>query len=277
MTSKNIIIANWKMNSSFDKAQTWIDNLNKKLTKSSQILPEIVLCPPSIMIDYVDGLLIEGELEQIEKLHKNVEEIEEKELEKLIAKIRQIKLGGQDCSIYENGAFTGDISAFFLKEVGAKYVILGHSERRQHNFESDDVVAEKIIQATKQNLVPILCVGESKEKRQNNNYQDFINNQLKNSLPKNTKIDDLIIAYEPIWSIGSGKTPTTNQIAEIAELITKNISHNKNIKNFRVIYGGSVNSKNAQEILQTQSIKGLLVGGASLEEDEFFNILNCNV
>ena len=272
--TKNIIIANWKMNISFDEAQNWLENIDKKLRKVPQNLPEIVLCPPSIMIEYIDGFFMENEFEAIEKLQQNIDEIKEAEIEKLSDKIRLIKLGGQDCSFEDKGAFTGDISATMLKDAGAKYVILGHSERRQHYLESDQIIAKKIICAKKQNLVPILCVGESKEKRDQGDYQEFIINQLKNSLPKDIKIKDLVIAYEPIWSIGSGIIPTTKEIEEIATLITKKIKNNNNISNFKVVYGGSVGNNNSKEILAINNINGLLVGGASLKPEEFFKILS---
>jgi triosephosphate isomerase (TIM) len=273
--NKKIIIANWKMNNSFDEAQIWVENLSQKLLgKNPQTLPEIVLCPPSIMIDYIDGLMIENEFEEIEKLHKDVEQIEERELEKLIASLRLIKLGGQDCHGQDQGAFTGEISAKMLKDCGGWYVILGHSERRQHCGESDAMVAEKIIAAVKQNLVPILCVGESKEQREQGVYRDFIVGQLQNSLPKYLKIPRLIVAYEPLWSIGSGVMPTITEIEEIADLIKAELSKNKNIAKLQINYGGSVNGENSGEILVAKNIDGLLVGGASLDAREFLKIIS---
>ncbi len=272
--NKKIIIANWKMNSSFDEAQIWIENLSQKLIgKNVQTLPEIVLCPPSIMIDYIDGLLIENEFEEIEKMHSDVEQIEEKELEKLIASLRLIKLGGQDCHHNDKGAFTGEISAKMLKDCGGWYVILGHSERRQHCKETDQIIAQKISAAVKENLVPILCVGESKKQREQGVYKDFIINQIENSLPQNLLIKRLIVAYEPIWSIGSGVTPTIAEIEEIADLIKQELQQRKNISEFQILYGGSVNSENSGEILNTKNINGLLVGGASLDDREFFKII----
>lgn len=275
--NKKTIIANWKMNSSFDQAQAWTHKLTKKITAAiaaKHSLPEIILCPPSIMIDYIDGLLMENEFAQIEKIHHDIEAIEEKELEKLIAQTRVIKLGGQDCYTEEQGAFTGDISARMLKDAGAWYVIVGHSERRTHHLESDDIIAKKITRAVAENLIPILCVGEAKTLRDSNIYAEFITNQLINSLPKNLEINNLIIAYEPIWSIGTGLTPTIAQIEEIAALIKTTVSKNHHIKNFKIIYGGSIKKDNAAEILVAKNIDGLLVGGASLDVEEFFKIIN---
>jgi len=272
---QKIIIANWKMNSSFDEAQIWVENLSQKLLgKNPQTLPKIVLCPPSIMIDYIDGLMIENEFEEIEKLHKDVDQIEEKELEKLIASLRLINLGGQDCHQQDKGAFTGEISAKMLKDCGAWYVILGHSERRQHCGETNQIVAQKITIAVKEDLVPILCVGESKEQRDGGEFDEFIVNQLQNSIPKNVEIKKLIVAYEPLWSIGSGVTPTIAQIEEIANLINQELQKYNNISEVKVIYGGSANGENSGEILLAKNISGLLVGGASLDAGEFFKIIS---
>lgn len=263
------------MNSSFDEAQIWVENLSQKLIgKDAKKLPEIVLCPPSIMIDYIDGLLIENEFEEIEKMHSNVEQISEPELEKLIASLRLIKLGAQDCHHNDKGAFTGEISAKMLKDCGGWYVILGHSERREYCKETDQIVAQKITAAVKENLVPILCVGESKTQREQGVYKDFIINQIKNSLPQNLQIKRLVVAYEPVWSIGSGVTPTVVEIEEIADLIKKELQQKQNISEFQIIYGGSVNDENSQEILNAKNIDGLLVGGASLDDKEFFRIIS---
>jgi len=271
---KKIIIANWKMNSSFDEAQIWVENLTHKLMrKNLKTLPEIVLCPPSIMIDYIDGLFIEKELEEIEKIHDKVEHISETELEKLIAQLRMIKLGGQDCSAHNKGAFTGDISAKMLKDSGAWYVILGHSERRRHHNEPDQLIAQKTSAAIKHNLTPIICVGESKLQRESGEFNNFIINQLQNSLPKDLQIAKLIVAYEPLWSIGSGLTPTIHQIEEVAMMIKKELNKNKNIAEFKIVYGGSVNQDNAEDILHSKNIGGLLVGGASLLVKDFSDII----
>lgn len=271
-----IIIANWKMNGSFDEAQNWIEKFSKKIAQRELFkkpFPKIVVCPPAIMIDYIDGLLMEKEFEKIETLQKNnVEDIDEAELEKMVANLRKVEIGGQDCAREEKGAFTGDVSAFMLKDAGCEYVILGHSERRQYHSESNEIVAQKISQAIAHNLTPILCIGEARESREKKQYADFICKQLENSLPENLKIRNLVIAYEPIWSIGTGLVPTVAEIEEVANLIKNEIAKNKNIGSLKVIYGGSVKKENAGEILNTKNIDGLLVGGASLVADDFFAI-----
>jgi triosephosphate isomerase len=269
---RKIIIANWKMNSSFDELPIWIEDFSERIMHKKTI-PEIVLCPPAIMLDYADELLMEDELNEIEKLHGNVENIDHEDLEEMVAKLRIVKLGGQDCGVEAYGSFTGNISAKMLKDCGAYYVILGHSERRQFQFESNDIVAKKVAEAVKQDLIPIICVGESKEQREEGLFADFITKQLENSIPKDLIINRLVVAYEPIWSIGSGDLPTIAEIEEVSSLIRTEVLKNKNIKHFKVAYGGSVNSKNSGEILKAKDIDGLLVGGASLNAEEFFKII----
>ncbi|MFT6077928.1 MAG: triosephosphate isomerase [Myxococcota bacterium] len=270
--NKKVIIANWKMNSSFDELPVWIENFSKEIIKQKS-LSEIILCPPAIMLDYADEILMENELNEIEKLHGDVEKMKEEDLEEMIAKLRIIKLGGQDCGAEDKGAFTGDISAKMLKDCGAYYVILGHSERRQFHLETNELIAKKVATSVKQDLIPILCVGESKEKRDSGEFADFIIAQVQNSIPQDLEINKLVLAYEPIWSIGSGVLPTISQIEEVATLIKEELLKNTKIKHFKIAYGGSVNSKNSGEILTAKNIDGLLVGGASLDADEFLGIV----
>jgi triosephosphate isomerase len=162
-----------------------------------------------------------------------------------------------------------------LKDCGGKFVILGHSECRKYACDTDEIVNKKIKMALGQKLTPIFCIGESQELRQKNNYFDFIKNQIENGIPKNTNIKELIIAYEPVWSIGTGIVPSIAQIEEMAEFIKKTITENKDlkIKNYQILYGGSTNKENSKEIINAKNIDGLLVGGASLNADEFFEII----
>ncbi len=277
--TKNIIIANWKMNQSFDEAEKWLNEFGDVMAKSVT-LPDVVLCPPVILMDYIDELLLSDELDILQEKDKNIEELEEKELEILTAGIRVLNLGGQDCAIEQEGAFTGDISAKMLKDAGCNYVIIGHSERRRHHFENNEIVRKKALAALDQELLPILCIGESLELRQNGNYLNFIKEQIENSIPKDTDVNDLVIAYEPVWSIGTGKVPSISDISEVADFIWQEISGNKDfakIKNFRIVYGGSVTLDNSKEILEINNIAGLLIGGASLKADIFANIVNLSV
>lgn len=268
--NKNIIIANFKMNQSFDDVETWLKSFNDAI-EDAENLPKIVVCPPAILIDYMDELMLINELEILENKEDNLDELEEDELEKLTSEIRKIHLGGQDCHFEENGAFTGDISAKMLVDAGCKYVILGHSERRKYHLETDEIVNKKITAALKNKLIPILCVGESLEIREEKKYLDFVKKQINNSIPKNIEIENLIIAYEPIWSIGTGKVPTTAEIGEMADFIKSEIENNSEFKinNFQIIYGGSTNAENTKEIMSVKNISGMLVGGSSLKAAEF--------
>jgi triosephosphate isomerase len=175
-----------------------------------------------------------------------------------------IKLGAQNLYFEEEGAYTGEISAMMLKSVGCEYVIVGHSERRQIFGEDDEFLNKKLKSALSHSLVPILCVGESLSQRQNNETFKVIENQLVKDLQD---IDgSVIIAYEPIWAIGSGKVASPEQIFVVHEFIKKFIDT-------KVLYGGSVNPQNAQELSSIDNVDGFLVGGASLDPQKFFSIV----
>ena len=265
-----IIIANWKMNNSFDYSEYWIEKVRENLNNTKY---KIILSPPTIMIDHIDELLLDKELEKMEKMNTDIENISEAEIEKISLGIRDISIAGQDCHYRDSGAFTGDVSPKLLAEAGCQYVIIGHSERRKYHHESDKVILEKVKNALKNNLIPILCIGESDEIRSNLGHIEFIKNQLQNNLAHDININNIIIAYEPIWSIGTGKVPTDQQIAEISEYIKCYIGDNfPNIKNFNILYGGSVNENNAH-IVNIPNIDGFLIGGASVLAEDFIKIL----
>ncbi|MDA9231417.1 triose-phosphate isomerase [Rickettsiales bacterium] len=272
--TKKIIIANWKMNKSFDDVEPWLFDFKNNIKNNSNI-SDIVLCPPAILLDYIDELLLSEELDILQEKGKNIDDLSEDELEKLTSGLRVLNLGGQDCAANEEGAFTGDISAKMLKDAGCKYVIIGHSERRQYHSEDNSLINSKSLTALNQGLKPIICIGESLQLRQEGKYLDFIKEQIHHSIPKDIDIKDLIIAYEPIWSIGTGKIPSISDIAEVVDSIYNDISQNEEfsrVKNIRILYGGSVNLDNSAEILAINNISGLLVGGASLKGDIFAKI-----
>lgn len=259
------------MNSSFEYAEYWLEKILNHIKDNKY---KIILSPPAIMIDHIDEILMNYELEKLEATIDDVEGTSEEELEKLMSEIRNISISGQDCHYQQQGAFTGDISAKMLYESGCEYVIIGHSERRQYHFESDEIILKKLQAALTENLTPILCIGENLEVRENVSHIEFIKNQLENNIPKNQEIANLIIAYEPIWSIGTGKIPTDNEIAEISKYIKNYLSNNfKNVKNYQILYGGSVKAANAH-IANIENIDGFLVGGASIEAESFIEILN---
>ncbi len=188
-----------------------------------------------------------------------------------------IKIGAQDCHSQSEGAHTGDVSAAMLKDAGATHVILGHSERRADHGEKDETVRAKTSAALAHGLVPIVCIGETLEERESGSTLSVISAQLTGSLPDDAAPDQLIIAYEPIWAIGTGLTPTTDQIAEAhahmrAEL-GKRFGPDEADK-FRLLYGGSVKPANAADIFAVADVDGALVGGASLQASDFSPIIS---
>ena len=275
-----IIVANWKMNHGFEEVDEWIEAFYKVYSKNltSEKLVEIVLCPPSVLLDYIDSELIEDGfhfLEYVaEKQGRTAEDFEAEEISKYIYEARPLKLGAQDCGFEESGQFTGDISVKLLLEVNCEYVIVGHSERRKNQQETNEIIAKKALIASKNNIIPIICVGESKEIRDQNKHFEFVKEQLIKSVPL-VKSDKIIVAYEPIWAIGTGETAQMSQIEEMVKFIYEVYQSEvaQFVGEFLVIYGGSVNSENSSQILNIKGVEGLLVGKASLNVEEFAKIL----
>lgn len=179
-----------------------------------------------------------------------------------------IQLGAQDCHAEVSGAYTGEISAHMLREAGASHVILGHSERRDAFDESDDDVAEKAEAAYDSGLIAIICVGESLSERDSGNTLDVIRTSLAASVPDAATPQTTIIAYEPIWAIGTGRTPTLEQIAEVHDFIHTTLQSRFGAT-FRILYGGSMKPGNAADICALPHVSGGLIGGASLSPDDF--------
>ncbi len=275
-----IIAANWKMNHSFEEADIWLQAFanNSAGKKADLENSEIVLCPPVFMIDYIDSELMEAGFQKLETImkyqNKDVTQLSEEEITQVIFSERLIQLGAQDCHFETAGSFTGDVSAASLKKIGCEYVILGHSERRAGHFETDEIVAKKVKAALEQNLIPIICVGESKETRDQNQHLAFVYEQIINSVPRGVQFEKLVIAYEPIWSIGTGLVPTKAQIAEMTNLIKKIFDEKFTgvAEQYFTLYGGSVTAQNSAEILAIENVSGLLVGKASLDAEEFLKI-----
>ena len=240
MTKNTLIVSNWKMNLNLINTKKLISKL-KSLKISKNI--KNIICPQHLLIPHVSGLI----------------------------KSSKIILGAQDCHFEEKGSFTGDSSILLIKEFGCKYVILGHSERRDYHKEKNLDVRKKIKIAIENNIIPIVCVGESFLLRKNKSYLKFIYKQLDECVPK--KMRQLVIAYEPIWAIGSGLTPSIEDIKEVKENCKKFLKTNKKIDNINFLYGGSVNSQNFLEIKDKCKVDGALIGVASLLEKEITNIL----
>ena len=246
MARTPIIAANWKMNKSIGEAVSYIKEL-KGLVKNTKD-KEIVICPPFTALSAVSAEL----------------------------KASEIRLGAQNLFHEESGAFTGEISPLMLKETNCKYVILGHSERRKYFNETDEIVNKKIKIALKNKLIPILCIGETLEQRKANKTKEIIKKQFENSL-KNIKSDKLVIAYEPVWAIGTGNNATPEQAEEahafIRRLVKKHFG-SAAAEKIRIIYGGSVIPENIKGLMSQKNIDGALVGGASLDAKEFFEIID---
>lgn len=268
------------MNHGFDNVDEWLEGFYKAFMAISKNpdAPEVVVCPPNILLDYIDSELIEDGFHFLEfvasKQGRDADDFSPQEISKYVYEARPIKLGAQDCGQEGSGQYTGDVSAKLLKEVNCDYVIIGHSERRNYYHENNATISKKAQQAVINSIIPIICVGESKEIRSQNLQFDFIKEQLEQSIPQ-IDMPKLIIAYEPIWSIGTGDTAEAMQIEEMANFIHQFYQQNlaKNIKKFHVIYGGSVNSSNSSQIMAIKGIDGLLVGKASLNIEEFSKIV----
>lgn len=237
---KKLIVGNWKMNGSSQFISTYFHFLRNTPLPTDK---EYVICPPFPYLPHFA-----------------------RETTDLA-----FRLGAQDCHPEPSGAFTGDVSASMLKDLGCHYVIVGHSERRQGHQESDELVRRKAEAALQAGLIPIICVGETLEEREQGQAIDRILEQARASLPPLTDTTKVVLAYEPIWAIGTGKVPTVDQIAEVHDALRK-LLDSLNQSNCRLLYGGSAKKDNAQDLLKIKNVHGLLVGGASLKPEEFFSL-----
>lgn len=247
---KKVIAGNWKMNMLPNEAIKFIEDF-APLVKDTE--NEVILCVPYTDLFYT-LLTVQG---------------------------TNIKIGAQNVHFERSGAFTGEISAEMLKSINVEYVIIGHSERRQYFNETDETVNKKIKAAFENGLKPIVCVGETLEQRENGVTVDVITKQTELALEGLTdeQVENTIIAYEPIWAIGTGKTATSQDAENSIKSIRNKIAeiYGQNIANGVIIqYGGSVKSTNAKELFEMPDIDGGLVGGASLKPDEFAKIVNYN-
>ena len=192
-------------------------------------------------------------------------------------KTKNIFSGGQNCHIEASGAFTGDISAEMIKDAGASHVIVGHSERRVNYNENNNLIKSKAQIALNEGLKAIICIGETLKERETGITLDIIKKQLLDSLPQEITGETIIIAYEPVWAIGTGLTPSIEQITEVHDFIRAELENNYGKKighSVNILYGGSMNAKNAHEISAIENVDGGLVGGASLKAESFIPIIN---
>jgi len=235
---RKLVVGNWKMNGLRADGLALAREIAALATAAAPAC-DLLICPPSTLIAAV-GEVIAGS---------------------------GIALGGQNCHAAEKGAYTGDVSVEMLKDAGCSHVIVGHSERRQACGETDAEVRAKVAAAWRAGLVAVLCVGETRAEREAGRALAVVAAQLAGSLPDGADVARLVVAYEPVWAIGTGLTPTLADIDEMHHAIRAGIPAGA-----RILYGGSVNPKNAGELLSRGEIDGALVGGASLKADDFWAI-----
>ena len=246
---KKVIAGNWKMFNDIPATANLINELKQKLTSEKTVV-DVIVCPPFTSLESASKLL----------------------------KDSSIKLGAQNMYFEESGAFTGEISALMLKSVGCEFVILGHSERRTIFKETDELINKKIKKALQSGLYPIFCIGETLKERKEGITENVIRTQIVGGL-NNITIDDLkkiIIAYEPVWAIGTGRNATPQQAQEVHSFIRNLISElfSKDAAQELIIqYGGSVKPENAKDLLSQPDVDGALVGGACLKADSFISII----
>ncbi len=249
---KNIVAANWKMNKTDQEANDFIQTfINSDSIHQLNDSKQVIIATPYIYL---------------------------KDTVQAVKDIPYVFIAAQNCHQEQKGAFTGEISAAQLNSIGVTHVIVGHSERRQYFQETDSQILQKVNNILQLNMTPVFCCGESLEQRESVNYKEFIQSQLNNSVFQLSPEDfsKIIIAYEPIWAIGTGKTATTEQAQEVHQLIRSAIAKKFGIniaQSTTILYGGSCNAQNAGSLFSQPDVDGGLIGGASLVTEEFEKII----
>lgn len=249
---KKIVAGNWKMNKTVEEAAALVKGL--KLELADMVDVETVVCPPFTALKTVSDLIADT----------------------------QIKLGCQNMSDQDDGAYTGEVSHTMLKEIFVKYVILGHSERREYYGETDAIVNSKVKKALSKNLRPIVCVGEKLDDREAGRTEKVVEDQVRSSLADITaeQLEDVVVAYEPVWAIGTGKTATAEQAQDVHKFIRGVVADRvgqEAADALRIQYGGSMKPANAAELLGQPDIDGGLIGGAALDAASFAGIVKAGV
>jgi len=247
MHRRRFCVANWKMNFNFSDTKSFLENWEKKDLKNEEV--KTIFCPSFTELNSTAELLHNSDSE----------------------------LGAQNVYYESNGAYTGEISCRMLKDLGCNWVIIGHSERRAIFGETDEMVCHKLDKLTSENMYPIVCIGETKDERKNGKTEEVLSRQLlvafENQKGKN--IEHTVIAYEPVWAIGTGITATIVMISEAHQCIRNIFNTNGfNGDDISILYGGSVTNENAAELSEITDVDGFLVGGASLDVDKFYAIYN---
>jgi len=240
-----LIAGNWKMNMTKTAGTALARDLGLRYAEQADRDYDLLVCPPATVIDAV-GQAVAGS---------------------------GVFVGGQDCHAAEDGAYTGEIAAGMLADLGCTHVIVGHSERRQYHGELDLLIGEKAKAAYKAGLVAIICIGETEAERDAGDALAVCSRQIAGSVPNTATPENTVIAYEPVWAIGTGRTPTTGDVAEVHAHIRAELSrHMAGADGVRLLYGGSVKPSNASQLLAVPNVNGALVGGASLSADDFWAI-----
>ena len=243
---RKLIAGNWKMNGLKTEGVVLARAVAERLASAGPIPVDLLVCPPATLIWPVTEAVAGTGL----------------------------AVGGQDCHPQVSGAHTGDISAAMLAEAGCGYVIVGHSERRQNHGETDALIATKVAAAHAAGLVAIICVGETDAERDRGEAGTVVERQLAGSIPASATATNTVIAYEPVWAIGTGRTATPADVAQIHALIRETLVRRLDSgAAVRILYGGSVKPSNARELMAVPDVDGALVGGASLKADEFWGIV----
>lgn len=249
---KNIVAGNWKMNLDYEQGISLFSEIVNMVKDEVRGEQEIVICSPFI---HLVGIA------------------------KLSSTVSNVAVGAQNIYQAESGAFTGEVSASQVKSTGTQYVILGHSERRAYFHETDEILAEKVDLALKHELKPIFCIGETKDERESGAFFDILKKQLNNGVfHLDVKaFKEVVIAYEPVWAIGTGLTATPEQAQEVHAFIRQTIAEKYDqttADNCSILYGGSANPSNAESLFSQPDIDGGLIGGASLKSRDFLHIIN---
>lgn len=248
---RKLIAGNWKMNMLREEGTALARDLAVRLARTADPAFDLLVCPPATIVATVADA-VEGS---------------------------GLLVGGQDCHSAVSGAHTGDIAARMLADLGCTHVIVGHSERRQDHGEIDLVVAEKARAAQAEGLVAIICIGETEAERDEGRALQICSRQIAGSLPRGATAENTVIAYEPVWAIGTGRTPTAAEVAEVHAHIRAVLASYvpTEASGIRILYGGSVKPSNAAELLALPNVDGALVGGASLKADDFWAIAEAGV
>jgi triosephosphate isomerase len=252
MSRKNLIAGNWKMNTTASESVDLISEINSIV--GQQTHTQVCICPPFTSLQKASGLVEQS----------------------------AVSLGAQNMSAEPSGAFTGEISASMLRDLYVSYVILGHSERRQYFGETNQTINKKVLAATQNNLKPIYCIGETLEERESGKTLDVVRSQVREGLESYpvSEIDNLVMAYEPVWAIGTGKTATDEMAQEVhafTRTLLSELFGDAPASSVRILYGGSMKPENAKGLLSQTDVDGGLIGGASLSAKSFCSIVEASI